>query len=165
LDVNLPFGRFMTGAADYTPVILDPKQLTTTKFTWPHEFAQAIVFLSPITHFTDQYKFYLESPMFDLFQEIPTVWDETIVLPFTDMGEVVGFARRKGDTWWIGVMNGATERDVKIPLDFLKKSKEAVLIYDNEHSNTAIDRKEQKVSKKDVLTVKLVPGGGFVARI
>jgi alpha-glucosidase len=165
LDVNLPFGRFMAGAADYTPVILDPKQLTTTKFTWPREFAQAIVFLSPITHFTDQYKFYLENPMFDLFQEVPTVWDETIVLPFTEMGEVVGFARRKGDTWWIGVMNGADEREVKIPLDFLKKAKEAVLIYDDKASNTAIDRREQKVSKRDVLTVKMVPGGGFVARM
>src|SRR5690606_26405772 len=165
LDVNLPFGRFLAGAADYTPVILDPKQLTTTKFTWPREFAQAIVFLSPITHFTDQYKFYLENPMFDLFQEVPTVWDETIVLPFTEMGEVVGFARRKGDTWWIGAMNGATEREVKISLDFLKKSKEAVLIYDNKESNTAIDRREQKVSKKDVLTVKMVAGGGFVARM
>lgn len=165
LDVNLPFARFMAGAADYTPVILDPKQLTTTKFTWPHEFAQAIVFLSPITHFTDQYKFYLENPMFDLFQEVPTVWDETIVLPFTEMGEVVGFARRKGDTWWIGVMNGTDEREVKIPLDFLKKAKEAVLIYDDKASNTAVDRREQKVSKKDVLTVQMVPGGGFVARM
>ncbi|WP_111309296.1 glycoside hydrolase family 97 protein [Confluentibacter sediminis] len=165
LDVNLPFTRLMAGAADVTPVILDPKQLTSTKFTWPHEFAQAIVYLSPITHFTDQYKFYLESPMFDLFQEVPTVWDETKVLSCTSIGEVVAYARRKGDTWWIGVMNGATEREVKIPLDFLKKPKQATLIYDNNLSNTAIDRREQKVSKKDVLTVKLVPGGGFVARI
>jgi alpha-glucosidase len=163
-DVCLPFTRLMAGAADITPVILDPVQLTSTKFTWPHEFAQAIVYLSPITHFTDQYKFYIESPMFDLFQVIPTVWDETRVLSCTSIGEIVAYARRKGETWWIGVMNGATEREIKIPLDFLKKSKNATLIYDDKLTNTSIDRQEKTVSPKDILTIKLVPGGGFVGR-
>ena len=163
-DVCLPFTRLMAGAADITPVILDPVQLTTTKFTWPHEFAQAIVYLSPVTHFTDQYKFYIESPMFDLFRQIPTVWDETRVLSCTSIGEIVAYARRKGDTWWVGVMNGAAEREIKIPLDFLKKSTNATLIYDDKLTNTSIDRQEKTVSPKDILTIKLVPGGGFVGR-
>lgn len=165
LDVCLPFTRLMAGAADITPVILDPEQLTTQKFTWAHEFAQAIVYLSPVTHFTDQYKFYLESPMLDLFQEVPTTWDETRVLSCTSIGEVVAYARRKGDTWWIGVMNGATEREIKIPLDFLKKQTQATLIYDDKLTNTSIDRREQTVRPGDTLTIKLVPGGGFVARL
>jgi alpha-glucosidase len=164
-DVCLPFTRLMAGAADITPVILDPKQLTTQKFTWAHEFAQAIIYLSPITHFADQYKFYLESPMLDLFQAIPTTWDETKVLSCTNMGEVVAYARRKGDTWWIGAMNGATERNIKIPLDFLKKQTQATLIYDNELTNASIDRREQTLRPSDTLTIKLVPGGGFVARL
>jgi len=164
-DVCLPFTRLMAGAADITPVILDPEQLITQKFTWAHEFAQAIVYLSPITHFTDQYKFYLQSPMLDLFQTIPTVWDETKVLPCTSIGEVVAYARRKGDSWWVGVMNGATEREIKIPLDFLKKSSRATLIYDDKLTNAGIDRQEKVVSPKDTLTLKLVPGGGFVARL
>jgi alpha-glucosidase len=164
-DVCLPFTRLMAGAADITPVILDPNELASTKFTWAHEFAQAIVYLSPITHFTDQYKFYVESPMFNLFQTIPTVWDETKVLSCTSIGEVVAYARRKGDTWWIGVMNGATEREIKIPLNFLKKQTQATLIYDNNLTNTGIDRREQTVSPNEVLTIKLVPGGGFVARL
>ena len=164
-DVCLPFTRYMAGAADFTPVILDPKQLTSKKYTWAHEFSQAIVYLSPVTHFTDQYKFYLESPMLDLLQDIPTVWDETIVLPCTSMGEVVAYARRKGDRWWIGVMNGSTEREIKINLDFLKKSTKSTLIYDDKASNTSIDRQEKTVSPKDVLTITLVPGGGFAARL
>ncbi len=80
------------------------------------------------------------------------------------MGDVVGFARRKGSTWWIGVMNGATEQEVKIPLDFLNKSTKASLVYDGE-TNTNVDRKEQTVGKKDVLTIKLKPSGGFVAKL
>lgn len=162
-DVCLPFTRLMAGAADVTPVILNPVELTTTKFTWAHEFAQAIVFLSPITHFADHYKFYLESPMFDLFQKLPTVWDETKVLHCTDMGEVVAYARRKGNTWWVGVMNGANEREIKIPLDFLKTKTKATLIFDAA-VNTSIDRREQMLSPKDTITIKLAQGGGFVAR-
>ncbi len=162
-EVTVPFTRFLNGPADYTSVILNPKELTTTKFTWPHEFAQAIVYLSPITHFADQYQFYLDNPMFDLFQQVPTTWDETKVLPCTSMGEVVAFARRKGTTWWLGVLNGATEREVKIPLDFLSKITKATLVYDGE-TNTSVDRKEQTVSKKDVLTIKMKPGGGFVGK-
>jgi alpha-glucosidase len=164
-DVCLPFTRLMAGAADITPVILNPVELTATKFTWAHEFAQAIIFLSPLTHFTDHYKFYLESPMLDLFQEIPTVWDETRVLSCTNIGEVIAFARRKGNTWWVGVMNGAHEREIKIPLDFLKNSVKATLIYDSHINNTSIDRHETTASPNDVLTIKLVPGGGFVARL
>lgn len=103
--------------------------------------------------------------MFDLFQDVPTVWDETKVLPCTRMGEVVAYARRKGDTWWVGVMNGAAEQEIEIPFDFLSKSTSATLIYDNASSNTSINRKEQKISPKDILTIRLVPGGGFVARL
>jgi alpha-glucosidase len=161
--VCLPFTRLMAGPADITPVILNPEELTSKRYTWANEFAQAIVFLSPVTHFCDQYKFYLESPMFDLFQTIPTVWDETKVLPCTSMGEVVGFARRKGNTWWIGVMNGDTGRIVKIPLSFLSKKTETTLIYDTQ-SNTAVDRETRTLSPGDTLTIKLAPGGGFVAR-
>lgn len=164
-DVCLPFTRLMAGPADFTPVILDPNELSTTRFTWAHEFAQAIVYLSPVTHFADQYKFYLESPMLDLFQEIPTVWDETKVLSCTEMGELVAYARRKGETWWIGVMNGANEREIEIPLNFLKKKSQATLIYDHQNSNTRILRKEQSLKPKDILSIKLVPGGGFVARL
>lgn len=163
-DVTVPFTRFLTGPADFTPVILNPKELASAKFTWPHEFAQAIVYLSPVTHFADQYQFYLDNPMFDLFQQVPTTWDETRVLPCTSMGDLVAFARRKGNTWWVGVMNGGEEREVKIPLDFLTKTTKATLVYDGD-TNSSVEKKEQVVSKKDVLTIKLRPGGGFVAKM
>ncbi len=164
-DVSLPFTRLMAGAADVTPVMLDPQQLQSAKYSWPHEFAQAIVYLSPITHFCDQYKFYIESPMFDLFQQLPTTWDETRVLSCTEMGKVVAYARRKGDVWWIGVMNGAEARTLNLSLDFLKTKKTATLVYDNNSSNTAIDRREKTVSPNEKLEIKMLPGGGFVGRI
>lgn len=163
-DVSLPFTRLMAGAADVTPVMLDPEELISQKFTWAHEFAQAIVYLSPITHFADNYKFYLASPMFDLFQQVPTTWDETRVLSCTKMGETVAFARRKGSTWWVGVMNGANASEIKLPLNFLSHATKGTLIYDGP-DNVSIDREERSLSPTDTLTLKLSPGGGFVARL
>ena len=49
--VALPFTRLMAGAADVTPVTLNPREIETGGYTWTHEFAQSIVFLSPITIF------------------------------------------------------------------------------------------------------------------
>ncbi|WP_431199155.1 glycoside hydrolase family 97 catalytic domain-containing protein [Mucilaginibacter sp. P25] len=164
-DVSVPFTRFTAGAADFTPVILNPEQLTSQKFTWAHEFAQSIVYLSPITHFADEYKFYLESPMFDLFQKIPTTWDETKVLSCTRMGEIVAYARKKGNTWWVGVMNGADAREIKVPLNFLQHSTKGTLIYDGADTNASIHREERLLSPKDTITMKLSPGGGFAAML
>lgn len=163
-DVSIPFTRYMAGAADYTPVMLDPVELASAKYTWAHQFAQAVVYLSPITHFADQYKFYLESPMFDLFQQVPTVWDETRVLPCTEMGEVVAFARRSGKTWWVGIINGANEREVKINLDFLKGKANATLIFDTMQGFAEINRIEKGVTKSEIIIVKMAPGGGFVGK-
>ena len=99
----------------------------------------------------------------DLLKAAPTVWDETLVLPCTEMGEVVAYARRKGKEWWIGVMNGDKEREIEIPLDFLKKKKQAVFLHDGKELASVV-REEREVSKKEVLKVKLRAGGGFVGR-
>lgn len=163
-DVSLPFTRLMSGAADVTPVMLDPKELASAKFTWAHEFAQALVYLSPVTHFADQYSFYLQSPMFDLFQQVPTAWDETRVLSCTEVGEVVAYARRKGKTWWVGVLNGAVKRDVTLSLDFLKTNANATLVFDTMKDFAAINRIEKKLKPSDTIKVEMTPGGGFVGR-
>ena len=164
-DVCLPFTRLMSGPADVTPVMLNPAELSSAKYTWAHEFAQAIVYLSPITHFCDKYNYYLDSPMFDLFQDIPTVWDETRVLDCTRMGEVVAYARRKGDVWWIGVMNGADSRKIKIRLDFARDGAKAILVYDDSASQASIKRQNRTVSCGETINLNLAAGGGFVAKI
>jgi alpha-glucosidase len=163
MDCNQPFNRYLLGPADITPVVLDPKELRG--YTWPHMMAQALVTYSPVTHFYDQYKFYVGSPAEDLFQDMPVVWDETRVLPGTVIGEVAGFARRKGDTWWIGIVNGAADHDLRIPLDFLKKSTDVTLLFDQPSKDDALDRQDKTLGPADTLSLKLRPGGGFVARL
>ena len=163
--VSLPFTRLLAGAADLTPVTLNPEEIATGGYSWAHEVAQAIVFLSPVLHFSDHYSYYLESPMRDLFEAMPTTWDETRVLSCTEMGEVAAYARRKGKEWWIGVMNGDSPQEITIPLDFLKRKKKGTLVFDDETRLDGIVREDRKVSPQEVLHVKLRPGGGFVARL
>lgn len=50
--------------------------------------------------------------------DIPTVWDQTIVLD-GKMGEYCVTARRKGNDWYIGGITNWTARDITIDLSFL----------------------------------------------
>lgn len=163
--VSLPFTRLLAGPADLTPVTLNPEEIAVGGYSWAHEMSQAIVFLSPVLHFSDHYSYYLESPMRDLLSAVPTIWDETLVLPCTEMGKVVAYARRKGNDWWIGVMNGDQPREISISLDFLKKKGKAALVYDDDNRLDGVKREDRNVSPQETLRMKLRPGGGFVARI
>ena len=60
----------------------------------------------------------LDNPAAELIKTIPSVWDETIVLPQSEIGEVAAFARRRGDVWFVGVMNGLTGRTFEFPCIF-----------------------------------------------
>lgn len=163
--VSLPFTRLLAGPADLTPVTLNPEEIAVGGYSWAHEMSQAIVFLSPVLHFSDHYSYYLESPMRDLLSAVPTIWDETLVLPCTEMGKVVAYARRKGNDWWIGVMNGDQPREISISLDFLKGKGKAALVYDDDNRLDGVKREDRNVSPQETLRMKLRPGGGFVARI
>lgn len=161
----MPFCRMLAGAGDITHTMMDPKELITAHYTWPNQLAQLIVYLSPVTHFCDQYKFYVDHPAKDLLEVVPTVWDETRVLPGTQIGEVTAFARRKGKTWWVGVINGKDNRELTLNLHaFLKKPAAATLVYDVAGKDDAIDRVATTLKPSDVLVLKLRPAGGFFAR-
>jgi len=160
----LPFTRFLVGPGDYTPCALNPKELRG--FTWPHEFAEAVIFTSPLQHFADDPKFYLESPGKELIKTMPSVWDETIVLPGSKIGEVAAFARRKGDMWYVAAVNGEKERDFSVKLSFLDKNRwNAVAFSDNMNREDDMIRHDKFVGENDTLNFKMKPGGGYIARL
>ena len=165
-NVALPFTRYIVGHGDYTPTSFDPKYLK--RYSWGQELAEAIVFLSPVTHYAGDPKILLANPAVDVLKKIPTVWDETIVLPGSKIGEVAGFARRSGTTWFVGVMNNDRERDFKVDLGFLGSGEyKAVILKDvvdgKAESAAAWDREDRAVKNNDVIDFKMRPMGGFVA--
>ncbi|MGH9600561.1 MAG: glycoside hydrolase family 97 C-terminal domain-containing protein, partial [Terracidiphilus sp.] len=132
-------------------------------FTWPHELAQAIVFLSPVTVFADQYKYYLDGPLKDLFQQIPTVWDETRV-PLGEIGKYAVEARRSGQNWFVGAIGDSHGNNLRLPMKFLKSgvTYDATIYSDDPAVPTAthIAVTRRKVTSVDTLDLALLPSGG-----
>ena len=163
-DVILPFTRYVIGHGDYTPVVFNPKELQGN--SWAHELAQSIVFTSPFLCFGGDPADYLANPARDVISALPATWDETLVLPGSEPGKVAGFARRHGNSWFIGVMNGADPSSLNLRLDFLGRgSWKMTRLADQPGKLDAFDRREQKVNAASALPVHLASRGGFVAWI
>jgi alpha-glucosidase len=163
-DCILPFTRFVIGAGDYTPTVFNPKELRG--YTWARELAQAIVFTSPFLCYADHPTNYLNNAALDVMKAIPSVWDETIVLPGSDIGKCVAFARRNGKIWFIGVMNGPEATTLDLPLIFLGRgSFKMIQLGDAPDRDDAWQREEKTVKKSDRVQLSLRPGGGRVIQL
>ena len=161
-NTTLPFTRFLAGHADYTPVHFGERRRETS---WAHQIATAIVFTSPLMIYGAHPQHILENPAAELIKSIPSVWDETIVLPQSEIGKLAVFARRTGDRWFVGIMNGLTGRTIHVSLGFLRGGKyRAMLVRDQENEPAAVTIENQSVSHRDSLMIKMRAGGGFVAR-
>ncbi|HEU5235648.1 MAG TPA: glycoside hydrolase family 97 catalytic domain-containing protein, partial [Pyrinomonadaceae bacterium] len=161
-NTTLPFTRFLAGHADYTPVHFGERRRETS---WAHQIASAIVFTSPLMIYGAHPQHILDNPACEFIKTIPAVWDETIVLPPSEIGEVASFARRKGDVWFLGIMNALNGRTIRIPLTFLGSlPHEAMLVRDETNEPAAVKIENASLSRRDSLLVKMRAGGGFVAR-
>jgi alpha-glucosidase len=157
---TLPFTRMLAGQADFTPCTLNPKFLKGTTVTL--QLATTIVYTSPLTHWADNPDLYLASPAIELIRNVPTVWDETIVLPGSKIGELAAFARRKNNDWFVGIVNAGPQRDYELSLSFLGKgSYNGLLVYDRLADPTALDVTRQSVERHEKLKVRMNQGGGF----
>ncbi len=161
-DTTLPFLRYVQGHADYTPTLLIPRRLSGSTFA--HELAMAIVYTSPYLCLGDHPTNYLNSEAADVLQALPPVWDETIVLPGSEIGELAAFARRKGDQWFIGAINNTRPRREAIALNFLGRGNfKLVELADTPERIDAFKRSERIVTGKGTLTLPLSKDGGYVA--
>jgi alpha-glucosidase len=161
-NVTLPFTRFLAGHADYTPVHFGERRKETS---WAHQIASAVVFTSPLMIYGAHPKNILDNPAVDLIKSIPSIWDETIALPPSEIGELAAFARRRGDTWFLGVMNGETERTLRIPLSFLGRARyKAMSVRDQKDDPAAVQIDSSAFTRGNQLMMDMRVGGGFVAR-
>lgn len=164
-NATLPFTRFVLGPGDYTPITFDARKIGGTTFA--HQLASAGVFMSTVLHYADSPQ-NLQQPaeVQDLLMDLPTSWDETLVLPDSRIGELVVMARRRNNDWWLFVLNGdeTAERNLSIETGFLNGGGyEAVFIADD--TATTMLRSETTVTAADTVNIDLLPGGGFVARL
>ncbi|MEX0611741.1 MAG: glycoside hydrolase family 97 catalytic domain-containing protein, partial [Pirellulales bacterium] len=164
----LPFTRFLAGHADYTPVTFGTNKLTGTGTTFAHQLALGGLFTSAVTNFAfspDQIAA-LDSadPLaVDYLRALPAVWDETLVLDGTVIGQRAVMARRTGDQWFLLGINGTTSPLVlnDIDLSFLGTGGyEATLVTDETQFSVSSQSIFFLNSSYD-LDVSMLGGGGF----
>lgn len=161
-NTTVPFTRFLAGPADYTPVVFGDRRKDTT---WAHQIATAVVFTSPVLIYGGHPKSLLDNPAADVIKSIPSVWDATRVLPPSAVGELAVYARRKGDRWFLGVLNGKEPRTLRVPLSFLGKGRyHATLVRDDRVNGAAVQLERREVTAGDYVDLSLRDGGGFVGR-
>ena len=109
----------------------------------------------------------LENPAVDLIKSIPPTWDQTIVLPPSEIGQLAIFARRSGDTWFLAVVNGTEGRTLDVPLSFLGKGRyHAMIVRDDRNNPAAVEIERHKTFDSGAtIHLELRAGGGFVARL
>lgn len=166
---TLPFTRFLTGAADYTFCYPDPggqnaalRVLQTSK---AHQLALSVVFFSPLQHvlWYGQPEHYTNATEVEFFKAVPTVWDDTRHLE-GEPGQHVTIARRSGNKWFVGALNGLAARRFSIPLDFLA-DEVAYQAVAYEDANGTIKKSIIAVSKGETLQFDLPASSGRVFMI
>jgi len=161
-ETTLPFTRLLAGPAEYTVVHFGERRKNTT---WAHQIASAAILSAPLLTYAAQPQHILENPAADMIRHIPANWDETIVLPQSGIGQLAAYARRKGDTWFLAIMNGTQPQKLTIPLHFLKAlNYKASIVKDDPDSSGAVRTEDTSCTPQDIISLQLAPGGGYVAR-
>jgi hypothetical protein len=167
-NTTAPFIRNVVGSTDYMPVTFSNKTGMGTKAsritTHAHQLALAVIFESGIQNFSDMAEAYMALPETPetFLKNIPTAWDET-KLATGYPGDFVVIARRKGDTWYIGGINGKNEmRTLKFELPFVPDGKEIQLITDGSDMKKFA---RSTALSGGVIAVDVLPYGGFVGTV
>jgi hypothetical protein len=173
LNTVLPFTRNAIGPMDFTPVTFSdakyPHQTTNA-----HELALSVIFETPIQHLADSVTSYRSMPeaVKTFLKEVPAAWDETRVLS-GEPGQTLVIARRSGDSWYVGGINGGeTAVDLDVTLSFLKDGQwRSRLIRDSDRSGDdpralmPIQQDVPRTPDGSVAISRVRARGGFVMRL
>lgn len=161
-NAALPFTRFLCGHGDYTPGFFSNKGPTT----YTHQLALMYLFNSPfqcmaenpVTIVNDP----LYAPIIPLLQTLPVTWDETRVLEGSRIGQLAALAKRKGNEWYVAVING-TEQPQEFILRpaFLGKGKYKALVVSD---GKGFELREKNMERTGIMKFTIPATGGLVIR-
>ena len=167
----LPFTRMVAGPLDFTPGIFDItfdeyKPHNRVHSTLANQLALMVVLYSPMQMAADLIENYEGHPAFAFIEQVAADWDETRVVN-GEIGDYVTIARRSGTEWYVGSITDENARVLTVELKFLEPAKTyTARIYadtpdaDFRTNPTAYEIREDEVTREDMLTIDLAPGGG-----
>jgi alpha-glucosidase len=182
--VTLPFTRMLAGPMDFTPggfLNRSPDKFENHKLgsvftgkpaqvlgTRALQLAQFVVYDSPLTVVCDAPENYKNQIGVEFLKKVKTMWDDTRIVN-GQIGEYITSVRRSGKEWFIGSMTNSEARTLDVKLDFLGEGKYKLIAFEDApdadvNAEKAI-RTAKTVKKGDVVTIKMVSGGGYAAWI
>ena len=133
--------------------------------------AMLVVFESGVQMMADSpTSYYHDADCMRFLASVPVTWDETRVLE-AQPGKVIVLARRKGDKWFIGAMNGDNEHERRINLNLCFLGSGSYRMTSFADGTNAFrhaedyTRRIQRVDHATTLPITMVRNGGFCAII
>jgi len=164
-DAVVPFTRMVAGPGDLTPLTVDPRKLGNTTFT--HQLATSGIFTSPLQHVAENPQLLLAQPLIQNFlRMLPTVWDDTLVLPQSVISKVAVVARRKFDRWYLLVVSGDEANPMTlsaVQLSFLGAGQYSASMISDASPTSFAQQSQSELTSDSTMDINLLAGGGFVA--
>lgn len=184
--VIIPFTRGLGGPLDYTPGIFDilykerkdyvkwngnDKGNSRVNTTLAKQLALWVTLYSPLQMASDMINNYEDHPAFNFFSNLPSEWDESIVLE-AEIGDYIMIARKNGESWFIGAVSDEESRNIDLNLSFLTKGKKykATIYADGDEADwkdnpTSFKIENMVVNSSSALNIKMAAGGGQAIEI
>ena len=177
----LPFTRLIGGPMDYTPGIfemdiskINPQNNSWVNSTLANQLALYVTMYSPLQMAADLPENYERFPdAFQFIKDVALDWDESKYLE-AEPGYFLTIARREkgASNWFVGNVNGITERVSNINFDFLDDGKTYIAtIYSDAKDAHYRTNPQSYIIRKVVVTSKSklsqmsAPGGGYAISI
>ncbi|HSQ76880.1 MAG TPA: glycoside hydrolase family 97 protein [Bacteroidota bacterium] len=168
-EVTVPFTRMLAGPLDFhqgsfrtvqpdsfTPRMQAPLVMGTACRT----LAGYVVYQNHLSMVADAPSAYSGHPALPVLVQIPTTWDDTRVVDGA-VGAYLAIARRKAETWHLGVMTDRSARTLSLPLSFLGRGRyTAKLWVDDKKAVYGLLQRDTVVTAMDSIVVDLAPSGG-----
>ena len=174
-EVTIPFIRMLAGPMDYTQGAMRNANKDNFRAVYTEamsqgtrcrQLAEYVIFESPFNMLCDSPSNYMKEDECTRFiANVPTVWDETVVLD-GKVGEYLVIARRKDFRWYVGAITNWEERNIEIDLSVLPNfgAKSGRIFCDGINANrVARDYVAEQIQVMgNKVKVHLAKGGGAV---
>jgi alpha-glucosidase len=135
--------------------------------TRAHQLAMTVVYPSPLLVLCDSPKHYRGQAGIEFLRQMPTVWDESVVLS-GEVGRSIVIARRSGERWYLAAMTGDDAAQLTAGLSCLGKGRWTLRGFADKADSSdyeALIESTRDVNAESVLPLALAPGGGFAGII
>jgi alpha-glucosidase len=174
--VTLPFTRGLLGPMDFTPggflnrapaAFKTAAVPTEVEGSRARQLAMTVVYPSPLLVACDSPENYRGRAGIDFLRDIPTVWDESVIVS-GEVGKSIVVARRAGRRWYLAAMNGEAKAELSVPMAFLGAGTWTLRAFADRPDGSdyrAVMESTRAVDAASNLRLTLAPGGGFAGFI